>query len=69
MVKYARTDSSALAEHFWGLGHQVAFGGTSILAQESRLTQCLVLESWYIQRLDTINNEQGTSSTVYGCLR
>ena len=47
-VKYARTDSSALAEHVWRLGHQVAFDTTSILAQEPRLTQRLVLESWYI---------------------
>ena len=68
-VKYARTDSSALAEHVWRLGHQVAFDSTSILAQEPRLKQRLVLESWYSQRMDTINREQGTLSTAYGCLR
>ena len=67
-VKFARIEESAVAEHIWVSKHQINFQSVAVLAHERNLHLRLMLESWYIRKLPTINREKGVLPATYGRL-
>ena len=68
VVKHAKTEESAVAEHVWVDKHQMDFQSVTVLAREPNLQKRLALESWYIRRSSTINCEAGFLPSIYSSL-